>query len=79
MKPTILNGSLVGIDHSKTDPNALYGKIVAISKDGGNTVKRLRIVSEDLALGMPDNPNYLNKAIVLRGEEIGNAIIGKVV
>ena len=79
MKPTIPNGSLVGIDHSKKDPRTLNGKVVALRKDGEATIKRLRIVSEDLVLGMPDNPDFMHEAVVLRGEEINNAIIGKVV
>jgi len=79
MKPTIPNGSLVGIDHSKKDPKTLNGKVVALRKDGEATIKRLRIVSEDLMLGMPDNPDFMHETVVLRGEEINNAIIGKVV
>ena len=27
---------------------------------------------------MPDNPDYINEAVVLRGEEIDTGIIGKV-
>ena len=79
MKPTIPNSSLVGIDHSKRDPKALNGKIVAIRKNGEATIRRLRIVSKDLVLGIPDNPDYINEAVVLRGEEIDSGIIGKVV
>lgn len=79
MKPTIPNGSLVGIDHSKRDPKALNGKIVALRKNGEATIKRPRIVSKDLVLGMPDNPDYISEAVVLRGDEIDNGIIGKVV
>ncbi len=70
---------LVGIDHLKRDPRTLKGKIVAIRKEGEATIKRLRIVSKDLAIGMPDNPEFMNDAVVLRGEEIDTAIIGKVV
>jgi len=72
-------GGLVGIDHSKKDPKTLNGKVVALRKDGEATIKRLRIVSEDLMLGMPDNPDFMHETVVLRGEEINNAIIGKVV
>jgi SOS-response transcriptional repressor LexA len=72
-------GGLVGIDHSKKEPKTLNGKVVALRKDGEATIKRLRIVSEDLMLGMPDNPDFMHETVVLRGEEINNAIIGKVV
>jgi SOS-response transcriptional repressor LexA len=78
MHPTIPDGSLVGIDHSRRDPRRLDGKVVAIRKNGEATIKRLLIVSDDLALGMPDNKEEMDKTVVLQGEELNNAIIGKV-
>lgn len=78
MHPTIPDGSLVGIDHSRKDPRKLNGKVVAIRKDGEATIKRLMIVSDDLSLGMTDNPAEKDKTIALQGEEINSAIVGKV-
>jgi phage repressor protein C with HTH and peptisase S24 domain len=79
MEPTITGGSLVRIDHSKREISLLNGKTVAIRKDSEATIKRLRIVSKGLILGLPDNPQFMKEAIVLKGEQIDTAIIGKVV
>lgn len=78
MEPTISDGSLIGIDHSQKDIQALDGKIVALRKDGEATIKRIRIVSHSLVLGLPDNPAFMKEAVVLKGEQIDTAIIGKV-
>jgi transcriptional regulator with XRE-family HTH domain len=78
MKPTIEGGSLAGIDHSKKNPKELNGKIVAIRKNGEAIITRLRMISKDLAMGIPDNPNSIDETVVLRGDEIGNFVIGKV-
>ena len=78
MKPTIEDGSLVGIDHSKRDLKSLDRKIVALRKNGEATIKRLMVISKDLFLGMPDNPDYKADTLVLKGEEINDAIVGKV-
>jgi len=74
----IKEASSVSITQKK-DPKTLNGKVVALRKEGEATIKRLRIVSEDLMLGMPDNPDFMHETVVLRGEEINNAIMGKVV
>ena len=84
MRPTIPDGSLVGIDHSQRDPRALDGKVVAIRKNGEATIKRLRVVgrkdprSKTIVLGAPDNPDFADETIAFTGEEINDAIIGKV-
>ena len=78
MKPTIEDGSLVGIDHSKRDQKTLDRKIFALRQNDRATIKRLMVISDDLILGMPDNPDYKSDTLVLRGEEINNAIVGKV-
>jgi transcriptional regulator with XRE-family HTH domain len=78
MKPTIESGSLVGIDHSKKNPKELNGKMVAIRKNGEAIITRLRMISKDLTLGIPDNPDSIDETVVLRGDEIGNSVIGKV-
>lgn len=78
MEPTISDGSLVGIDHSKKEIFELDGKIVAIRKDNEATIKRLRIVSKKLVLGLPDNPDFMKEAVSFTGEQINTAIIGKV-
>jgi len=54
------------------------GKIVAIRKNGEAIITRLRMISKDLALGIPDNPDSIDETVVLRGDEIGNSVIGKV-
>lgn len=78
MEKTIPDGSLVGIDHSQKDIKELDGKIVAIRKNGEATIKRLRIVSKSLVLGLPDNPQFMKETIVLKGEQIDTSIVGKV-
>lgn len=78
MEPTIADGSLVGIDHSQKDIRELNGKIAALRKDGKATIKRVRIVSRDPVLGLPENPARMDEALVLRGEAIDTAVIGKV-
>lgn len=78
MKPTIESGSLVGIDHSNKNPNKLDGKIVAIRKNNEAIIARLRMISKNLALGIPDNPDSIDETVVLRGDEIVDSIIGKV-
>jgi SOS-response transcriptional repressor LexA len=79
MEPCIQDGSLVGIDHSQRDAKALNGKIVAIRKGNEATIKRLRIIGKDLMIGQPDNPEWTHETVALRGKEMNNAIIGKVV
>ena len=78
MKPSIESGSLVGIDHSKNNPTELNGKMIAIRKNGEAIITRLRMISKDLALGIPDNPDSMDETVVLRGDEIKSSIIGKV-
>jgi len=56
----------------------LNGKIVAIRKNGEAIITRLRMISKDLALGIPDNPDSIDETVVLRGDEIWNSVIGKV-
>ena len=43
-----------------------------------NAIKRLMVISKDLFLGMSDNPDYKADTLVLKGEEINDAIVGKV-
>lgn len=78
MEPTIPHGSLVGIDRSKSDIRLLDNKIVAIRKDESSTIKRLKVVSNELVYGLPDNRDRFEDLVILRGEEIDTAIIGKV-
>jgi len=84
MRPTIPDGSLVGIDHSQRDPRVLDGKVVAIPKNGEATIKRLRVIgrkdsrSKAIVLGAPDNPDFVDETIAFAGEEINDAIVGKV-
>ncbi len=79
MEPTIPDGSLIGIDHSKKQISELDGKVVAIRKNNEATIKRLRVVSKKLVLGLPDNPDYMKEAVSFTEDQINNAIIGKVV
>lgn len=77
MEKTIPDGSLVGIDHAQKNIHELDGKMVAIRKNRDSTIKRLKIISKDLVLGLPDNPDSKD-IMILAGEEIDTAIIGKV-
>jgi len=82
MKPTILNESLVGIDHSKKDLRELIGKIVALKdKTDQNkaTIKRLKFKKPNIFVGLPDNSEEFDKTVILIGEEADEAIIGQVV
>ena len=79
MEPTILDGSLVGIDHSRRDPAMLQGKIAALREGDGVTLKRVKLKPPDILLGVPDNPNRMDSLVVLKGEEADGAIIGQVV
>ena len=79
MEPCIPEGCLVGIDHSQKDPKSLNGKIVAIRKGNEATIKRLRIIGKDVMIGQPDNPDWAHETLVLKGKEMNDAIIGKVV
>lgn len=76
MEPTIPAGSIVTIDRSRTDPEALLGKIAAIGlRDDGVTIKRLRRTERDGYVGVPDNPDPAHRTIHL---EDGDRIIGQV-
>ena len=82
MEPTIEDGSLVGIDHSQKDPKELHGKIVALKDPTDKdrcTIKRLHVISKSLMVGFPDNIEQKDKTVVYYGDEVDNAIIGKVV
>jgi SOS-response transcriptional repressor LexA len=79
MEPCIQDGSLVGIDHTQRDAKDLNGKIVAIRKGNEATIKRLRIIGKDIMIGLPENPDWVHETVVLKGKEMNNAIIGKVV
>ncbi len=66
MEPTIPAGSIVTIDRSRTDPEMLLGKIVAIAvHEGGVTLKRLRRTERGGYIGMPDNPTPDNHPVAI--------------
>lgn len=79
MAPMIPDGSLVGIDHSQRDPRVLNGKVVALRKGNEATIKRLRVIDNEMLIGEPDNKEWSKEIVVLRGKEMNDAIIGKVV
>jgi phage repressor protein C with HTH and peptisase S24 domain len=74
MHPILRDGSIIGINHLKTDPEDLRGKIVAARDDGGVTIKTLMMDTKCFILH-PANSEFDN--IIIRKEE-GNPIIGKV-
>jgi SOS-response transcriptional repressor LexA len=85
MEKTIPNGSLVGIDHSQKDMTMLDGKIVALTHEGGATVKKLKLFRNEKdasiiekAYGVPENIDCIKDLVILEGESLNNAIIGKV-
>ncbi len=79
MEPLIPDGSLVGIDHSQRDIKLLNNKIVAFRKRNEATIKRLRLIAPNIIIAEPENKDFLKETIVIKGKEINEAIIGKVV
>jgi phage repressor protein C with HTH and peptisase S24 domain len=78
MIPTIPDGGLVAIDLAQKDPARLVGRIVALRREGGVTVKRLFRTDEGVFVARPDNVSS-NEIFVYQRERISEAILGKIV
>ena len=51
--------------------------MAAFRRDGGVTIKWLKLVAEDLVMALPEN-RQSKEIYSFRGEEIDRAIIGKI-
>jgi len=71
------SGSIVAINQTQKNPKALDGKTAAFRRDGGVTIKWLKLMIEDLVMAIPENKQS-KKIYSFRGEEIDRAIIGKI-
>ena len=78
MESTIHDGGIVAVDRAQRDPRRLVGKVVALRRDGGVTVKRLTTAEGGLWIARPDNPQS-PETLVFRDDEIVDAVVGKVV
>ena len=78
MESTIHDGGIVAVDRAQRDPRRLIGKVVALRRDGGVTVKRLTTAEGGLWIARPDNPQS-PETLVFRDDEIVDAVVGKVV
>lgn len=79
MYPILADGDIVAIDHAEKDPKALDGKMTAFRVDGGVTIKWLKYDEKRrVVIGVPENHEYLDHIVTLKGEEIDEGIVGKV-
>lgn len=79
MEPCVPDGSIVTIDKSLTDPEALLGHVVAIYIDATEDVTLRRLHRDDVNprrfIGVPDHPTRENRPHVI---EERDRIIGRV-
>jgi phage repressor protein C with HTH and peptisase S24 domain len=78
MIPTIPDGGLVAIDMAQREPARLAGRIVAVKRDGGVTIKRLFQTDDKLWVARPDNVES-NEIFVYAPDLIAEMVLGKVV
>lgn len=78
MYPILNDGDIVAIDHVERDPRKLDKKMVVFRKDGGITIKWLKILKDGSVVGVPENKDDFDSVVSLRGDEIATGIIGKV-
>ena len=78
MYPILNDGDIIAINHSEKDPKKLDKKMVAFRQDGGATIKWLKVLPNNVVVGVPENKDDFDSVVSLRGEEINTGIIGKV-
>ena len=79
MYPILDSGDIVAIDHSDRDPVSLDKKMVAFKKNGGVTIKWLKVLEGGkIIVGVPENKDDFDSVISLQGKEIENGIVGKI-
>jgi len=79
MEPTIEDQCLVGINFTKKEILKLNERIVAIKdEEDAVSIKRLKIISGNRFLFIPDNPIRSKEAFVYDGQLAEEKIIGKV-
>jgi len=78
MSPILEHGDIVAIDHNQRDPRRLDGHMAAFRKNGGVTVKWLKIVDGGI-VGVPQNvAEKLDTVIKITADEAEEAIIGRI-
>jgi len=79
MYPILDSGDIVAIDHSDRDPASLDKKMVAFRKNGGVTIKWLKVLEGGkIIVGVPENKDDFDSVISLQGKEIETGIVGKI-
>ena len=78
MYPILSAGDIVAIDHSQRDPRKLDKKMVAFRKNGGVTIKWLKVLDNGIIVGVPENKDEIDAVISLRGQEVEAGIVGRV-
>lgn len=78
MHPILKTGDIVAIDHSIRDPYELDKKMAAFSKNGGVTIKWLKVLNDGIVVGVPENKDNFDSVVYLKGKEINTGIIGKI-
>lgn len=84
MYPILDDGDIVAIDHSERPTDIehlkrLNGKIVVFRVNDGVTIKWLKYMEEKgTVIGIPENHDELDYAVMLQGEEINQGIVGQV-
>jgi phage repressor protein C with HTH and peptisase S24 domain len=78
MFPVLDDGDIVAIDHNQKNPKKLDKKMVAFRKNGGVTIKWLKLTDNGNVLGLPENRDEVDAIVNLEGNEIENGIIGRV-
>ncbi|MDD4422652.1 MAG: S24 family peptidase [Eubacteriales bacterium] len=78
MYPILSDGDIVAIDHAERDPRRLDKKMVVFRKDGGVTIKWLKVLKDGSVVGVPENKDDFDSVVSLRGDEIVTGIVGKV-
>ena len=78
MSPILKTGDVVAIDHSIRDPQELDKKMTAFIKDGGITIKWLKVLEDGIVVGVPENKDDIDTLVHLKGKEINTGIVGKI-
>jgi phage repressor protein C with HTH and peptisase S24 domain len=80
MSPILADGSIIAIDHSRRDPLALDGKMVAFRQGNGASVKWCKVVSRNFVMGLPENKESIaeDTLLLFRDDEVDDCVIGRI-
>ena len=78
MYPILSKGDIVAICHAERNPFDLDKKMVAFKKNGGVTIKWLKVLDDGTVVGVPENRYEIDTIITLAGDELETGIVGKV-